>query len=341
MSKILVVGGSGYIGSVLVPVLARKHEVSVVDAGWFGYHLSESIPRIHKNLPNLEEADLAPFDQVIFLAGLSNDPMAEFSPLRNFIENAAYPTHLAYTCKKAGVKRFIYASTTSVYGRTSGEPQTEDMPAVSDYPYGMAKLQGERGCMALADSSFSVIALRKGTVGGYSPRMRLDLVTNVMFMKGLRDKKITVGNPNTFRPTLDVRDAARAYEHAVNAKPIDLSGVFNITGENQTLLDLAETIRGSIKDWLKIDVSLDIQDNFEPRNYRMNTSKARDVLGFEPMYDTRDTVFNLIQNRFAFKDFENPMYYNIIRFKELGLEVYKEPTSTAQTAVETPMEVHL
>lgn len=326
MSNILVVGGSGYVGCVVVPELQKKHSVTVLDAGWFGYYLSGDVPRLEKELPNLEVEDLKPFDNVIFLAGLSNDPMAEFSPYRNFVENAAYPAFLAYLSKRAGVKRYIYASTTSVYGRTGGEPQTEDMPAVSDYPYGMAKLSGEECCMALADSTFSVIALRKGTIGGYSPRMRLDLVTNVMFMTAVRDRVIKVGNPKTYRPTLDIRDAARAYKMAVEA-PSTMSGVFNITSENQTLLELAETVRSSVGDWLKLSVSLDVKDNPEPRDYRMDTSRARKVLGFEPLYDARDTVFHLVQNRYSFKDWDNPIYYNIKCFQTMQENAKKIRTS--------------
>jgi nucleoside-diphosphate-sugar epimerase len=113
--------------------------------------------------------DLHSYDQVIFLAGLSNDPMAEFSPSKNFIFNAAAPAYLAYTAKNAKVKRYIYASSCSVYGYTEDELFDETRPVSSNYPYGISKLQGEQAAMQLADKDFSVIALRKGTISGYSP----------------------------------------------------------------------------------------------------------------------------------------------------------------------------
>ena len=108
--KILIAGGAGYIGSVLAPkLLEHGYEVDVIDLLWFGNQLPISVNVIEKDIKDLKEEDLKKYKQVIFLAGLSNDPMAEFSPLRNFIENGSSPAYLAYISKRAGVKRFIYA----------------------------------------------------------------------------------------------------------------------------------------------------------------------------------------------------------------------------------------
>src|SRR5271166_6552164 len=173
--KILVAGGAGYIGNVLIPkLLDRGYKVDVVDLFWFGNYLPRQVGILNKDIFHLSIEDLEPYDQVIFLAGLSNDPMAEFSPSKNFIFNAAAPAYLAYMAKKAKVKRYIYASSCSVYGYTENELYDESRPVASSYPYGISKLQGEQGALQLADGDFSVIALRKGTVSGYSPRMRFD-----------------------------------------------------------------------------------------------------------------------------------------------------------------------
>ncbi len=115
------------------------------------------------------------------MAGLSNDPMAEFSPAKNFVFNAAAPAYLGYIAKIAKVKRYVYASSCSVYGYTENELFDETRPVSSSYPYGISKLQGEQAVMQLCDSDFSVISLRKGTVSGYSPRIRMDLIVNTMF----------------------------------------------------------------------------------------------------------------------------------------------------------------
>src|ERR1700674_2667381 len=158
--KILVAGGSGYIGSVLIPkLLDRGYEVNVVELFLFGNHLPEQVGVVQKDIFDLSVADLHGYEQVIFLAGLSNDPMAEFSPSKNFIFNAAAPAYLAYIAKKADVKRYVYASSCSVYGYTDKELFDETRPVSSSYPYGISKLQGEQAVMNLVGDGFSVISL--------------------------------------------------------------------------------------------------------------------------------------------------------------------------------------
>ena len=160
--NILVVGGAGYIGSRLIPdLIERGYKVDVLDLLWFGNHLPSEIEIIKKDIFSLTENDLKPYDQVLFLAGLSNDPMAEFSPALNFIANSSAPAYLAYISKKAKVKRYIYAGSCSVYGYTVDELYDENSPTISDYPYGISKLQGEQSVVQMQDDSFSVIAFRQ------------------------------------------------------------------------------------------------------------------------------------------------------------------------------------
>src|SRR3984885_3990151 len=210
--RLLIAGGAGYVGSALIPrLLERGYLVDVVDLFWFGNYLPTETGLLNKDLFDVTVEDLKDYDQVIFLAGLSNDPMAEYSPNKNFVYNAAAPAYLAYTAKKAGVKRYVYASSCSVYGYTVNELYDEARPAVSSYPYGISKLQGEQAVMNLADDSFSVISLRKGTISGYSPRMRLDLIVNTMFKSAMRDRAITIINPYIWTPFLGIEDAATGY----------------------------------------------------------------------------------------------------------------------------------
>jgi len=141
--RTLVAGGAGYVGSALIPtLLERGQSVDVVDLFWFGNQLDKQVGILHKDIFDLTVEDLKGYDTVLFLAGLSNDPMADFSPSKNFVFNAASPAYLAYTAKKAGVKRFVYASSCSVYGYTENELFDEDCPVSSSYPYGISKLQG-------------------------------------------------------------------------------------------------------------------------------------------------------------------------------------------------------
>lgn len=315
--KILIAGGAGYIGSVLAPkLLEHGYEVDVIDLLWFGNQLPISVNVIEKDIKDLKEEDLKKYKQVIFLAGLSNDPMAEFSPLRNFIENGSSPAYLAYISKRAGVKRFIYAGSCSVYGYTVNELYDESSPTVSHYPYGISKLQGEFASMQLQDNDFSVICFRQGTVSGYSPRMRFDLIVNAMFKSAVSENIITVNNPSIWRPILAIQDAATAYVRAVQAEE-SISGVFNIASENCTVGEVADYVKDGINNYLKIDSQIDIKQIQDFRNYKVSTKKAENILSYKPQFTVNRIIKELVEHYDMINDFDNPNYYNIRTFKEL------------------------
>lgn len=315
--RIVIVGGCGYIGSSLAPrLLGRGYEVKVYDLLWFGNHLPEAMTVEKRDVMTLSEDDLSGVDVVIFLAGVSNDPMAEFSPSRNFIFNASCPSYLAYIAKRAGVKRIIHGGSCSVYGYAVNQLYDETAPAVSSYPYGISKLQGEFGCLQLCDDGFSVIALRKGTVSGYSPRMRLDLVVNTMFKSALEQGVITVNNPSIWRPILSISDAVDAYVRSVEAAP-DISGVFNIASGNYTIGAVADQVAEAVGDTMKVEARIDVKNRQDYRNYKVSWEKARNVLGFHPKHEIKDIVKNLVDNIERFRDFGNPAYYNFETFKAL------------------------
>lgn len=322
--KVLIAGGAGYVGSVLIPrLLDRGYKVDVVDLFWFGNHLPQQIGILHKDIFQLSVEDLEPYDQVIFLAGLSNDPMAEFSPSKNFIFNAAAPAYLAYTAKNAKVKRYIYASSCSVYGYTEDELFDETRPVSSTYPYGISKLQGEQAAMQLADENFSVIALRKGTISGYSPRMRFDLIVNTMFRNAVREHVITVNNPSIWRPILSLEDAATAYIRSIEAN-YKLSGIFNVASGNYTVGEVADMVRAEVVERLGTPVTLNIKHIQDFRNYKVSTEKASNVLSFHSVGSVKSIVLSLIDNMEKFQDWDNPLYSNIQAFKKLesGIDVY-------------------
>lgn len=326
--KILVAGGAGYLGSVLIPKLfERGYAVDVVDLFWFGNHLPKETGILRKDIFDLTTGDLGGYDQVVFLAGLSNDPMAEFSPSKNFIFNAAAPAYLAYIAKKAAVKRYIYACSCSVYGYTENELFDETRPAVSSYPYGISKLQGEQAVMNLMDKDFSVISLRKGTVCGYSPRMRLDLIINTMFKSALKDNTITVNNPSIWRPILSIGDAANAYIRAVEANQ-SISGIFNIASGNYTVGEIGDLVRAAIEQQLDLKINLVIKHIKDFRNYKVSVQKAANILSFHPYDDVKSIVADLIANRAKFSDWDNAYYYNIRRLKELEAEAAERPLAS-------------
>jgi nucleoside-diphosphate-sugar epimerase len=315
--KILIAGGAGYVGSALIPkLLERGYSVDVVDLFWFGNHLPSAVNILQKDIFELKTEDLAGYEQVLFLAGLSNDPMAEFSPSKNFVYNAAAPAFLAYTAKRAKVKRYVYACSCSVYGYTVNELYDETRPAVSSYPYGIPKLQGEQAVLSLMDDDFSVISIRKGTVCGYSPRMRLDLIINTMFKSALRDGVITVNNPSIWRPVLSVQDAANAYIRAIEAH-MSISGIYNVASGNCTVGEIGDLVKQAIAEELGIKVCLNIKHIQDYRNYKVSISKAENVLSFHPQDDVRKIVLSLVENKSKFEDWDNPEYYNILRLKEI------------------------
>lgn len=315
--RILAAGGAGYIGCKLIPVLLEHgYDVDVVDLLWFGNHLPGNVSVFKKDLFKCQPDDLKDYDQVIFLAGLSNDPMAEFDPSMNFIFNGALPSYVAFVAKNASVKRFIYASSCSVYGYTVNELYDEDSPVTCAYPYGISKLQGERGVLQLQDKDFSVIALRQGTVCGYSPRMRLDLIVNTMFKYAMTERKVTVNNPSIWRPILDIRDAATAYLRAIQAD-YSLSGVYNVSSGNYTVGQVGDMVKYEMEELLREKVSIELKSIHDFRNYKVTTDRARTYLGFQPQHTIEDIIENLYENRACFEDYDNDQYYNIRVFEEL------------------------
>ena len=315
--KILIAGGAGYIGSVVIPkLLDRGYEVDAVDLLWFGNNLPKEVRIFQKDIFELHEKELEGYDEVIFLAGLSNDPMAEFSPARNFISNASSPAYLAYIAKRVGVKRFIFAGSCSVYGYTVNELYDENSPAISNYPYGISKLQGEQAVMQMKDKEFSVIAFRQGTVSGYSPRMRLDLIVNTMFKTALATGEIVINNPSIWRPILGIQDAASAYVRAVESAQ-EISGIFNISSGNYTVGEVADFVKEAVEKKLQKKVKLNIKNVKDFRNYKVTCEKAMNMLSFKPAHSVESILDELTENLGKFKDFDNPNYYNIQVFKKL------------------------
>jgi nucleoside-diphosphate-sugar epimerase len=210
----------------------------------------------------------------------------------------------------------VYASSCSVYGYTENELFDETRPVSSGYPYGISKLQGEQAVLQFIDKQFSVISLRKGTISGYSPRMRLDLIINTMFKSAMKDHTITVNNPSIWRPILAIDDAATAYIRAIEAND-GTSGVFNVASGNYTVGEVADLVRAAIKERMDLEVGLEIKHIDDFRNYKVSTQKAANVLSFHAAGDVKSIVYNLVDNLNKFRDFDNPQYSNIQSFKKI------------------------
>jgi nucleoside-diphosphate-sugar epimerase len=317
MKKILVIGGAGYVGSRLSNHLSGSgHEIHVLDKFWFGDFLSPGIKRIKKDLWKIKSNDLDGFDAIVFIAGLANDPMAMFRADLNFIENAAAPAYIAHISKQAGVKRFVYASSCSVYGYTKNEILDENSIINPNYPYGIAKLQSEYGIMSLVDNDFSPIILRKGTICGWSPKMRYDLVVNTMLKDTVVSKKIIVNNPDLWRPLIDIRDVIQGYEKAISAD-LSISGIYNLSGINLSIGDLGKKIHDHLI-LLGFDNELIINNIEDIRNYKVSTSKIEKELKYKATYTIIDSLNEILHNIDTKDyDFNNPIFYNIETFKKV------------------------
>ena len=316
--KVFIAGGGGFIGTRLANQLNQSGwDVTVLDYFWFGDYLDDGIRKqtggiFDLTLDSFEEEN---YHAVVFLAGLSNDPMANYDPVGNFVENGASPSYLAFLTKKAGIPRFVYASSCSEYGFTDGDSMDETSSPSPQYPYGIAKLQAESAIMMLEDETFRPISLRKGTVGGWSPRMRYDLVVNAMTKSALTKGQITVNNPSLWRPLVDIRDVVQSYVLSIEAD-LSISGIFNISNKNYTVGEIAEQVQKQLA-VLGHASTIETKHIQDVRNYKASNQKARDLLGFDPQYDIGDSVKELLQNTdLNNHDFSDKIYYNIETYKE-------------------------
>ena len=319
--KILVTGGAGYIGSVLVPILVGEgHNVTVVDKLIFGNNLKDfsGFTLYERNVLDLEPAWLDGVDAVIHLAGLSNDPMADFKPRDNFIHNNAVTAHLVYLCKQKKIKRFIFGSTCSVYGCSAVRDMVETDPVSPGFPYGISKMQAEYAINSATDDIFRPIIFRQATVYGLAPRMRFDLAVNTMTKFGVRTGKILVNNPDLWRPLVYIKDLAQAYLAALKQPP-EVTGIYNIANKNYTILDIAKEVQAALVA-RGIKCELEIQHKEDIRNYRVNTAKAKETFNFSPQTEIVQAV-NEILDKLGDKD--NPAWENR---KFINLEIYKDRT---------------
>jgi nucleoside-diphosphate-sugar epimerase len=283
--RVLVTGGCGYVGSVLVPkLLEAGHNVIVIDLEWFGNRLAP-----HENLL-CQRADFKDFrplntDAVIHLAGIANDPCGELNPKLAWETNALGTAQLARVCAEARVKQFIYASSGSVYGLSDLERVTEDAPLVPISDYNKTKLVAERCVMSYADK-MRVQIVRPATVCGYSPRMRLDVVVNMLTVQALTKGQITVLGGEQTRPNIHIEDMTDLYCWLLE-RP-DLSGIFNAGFENLTVKAIAEMVQeltGSL---------IEVLPSNDPRSYRMDSSKLL-AEGFKPKLGVSHAIFDICQ----------------------------------------------
>ncbi len=291
IERVLVIGGGGYLGSVLVGELLRSgYAVRVLDnfiygrGALTGLEPSGALATVDGDIRNIQTivSCLADVDAVVLLAAVVGDPASQTRPTQTIETNLLAAQAIAFACRSQQINRFLFASTCSVYGR--GESLlTEESPLSPVSLYARTKIASEQSILALADEAFSPTILRMGTLYGLSPRMRFDLVVNTMTMKAFVDRRITVFGGAQWRPLLDVNDAARAYV-ACLAAPLESVGkrVFNVGSEEQNyqIGEIAQFVSDALG-----GIEIERQEsNMDVRDYRVSFMAIQEALGFRPCH---------------------------------------------------------
>lgn len=323
--KILVTGGAGYVGAVLVPkLLAQGYQVNVLDLYIYGDVLEEH-PDLNQIKGDLRDAAAVAeavegCDAVIHLACISNDPSFELNPeLGKSINYDAFGP-LVQAAKAAGARRFIYASSSSVYGIKEDPEVTEDLPLDPLTDYSKYKAMCETDLLAAREPGFAVMIVRPATVCGYSPRLRLDLTVNILTNHAVNNNKITVFGGAQKRPNLHIEDMTDFYLQALTWTDDQVDGtIYNVGYENHTVMKIAEMVKHVVGQEVDI-VTTPTDDN---RSYHISADKIRRELGFEPRRTIEDAVTDLVK---AFEAGQIPdsmtdeKYFNIKMMQSIDME---------------------
>ncbi|GFK94951.1 UDP-glucose 4-epimerase [Fundidesulfovibrio magnetotacticus] len=327
--RILVTGGAGYVGSALVPRLLREgYEVRVLDLYIYGDHVLDEV-KGHPGLTEIKgdmrdrallERAAAGCDSVIHLACISNDPSFELDPgLGKSINYDAF-LDLVDVSKQAGARRFIYASSSSVYGIKDEEQVTEDLSLEPLTDYSKYKAMCEDVLLNAGSASFVPLVIRPSTVCGYAPRLRLDVVVNILTNHAYHTRKIKVFGGEQLRPNIHINDMVDVYIQGMLWEDKDIfNKIYNVGYMNQKVRELGELVRETVGG----DIDMEIVPTNDNRSYRVSSEKIRRELGFAPKFDIQDAVRDLVD---AFKagkvpnSMTDPIYFNIKRMQEINLK---------------------
>ena len=267
--RILVTGGCGYVGSVLVPrLLSEGHNLLVIDDQWFGNFLTSHAELVirKKSINEIDEADISGIEAVIHLANVANDPSVELNPTFSWEVNVLHTTQFLELCKRAkSLKKFMFASSGSVYGVKSESNVTEELSLVPISAYNKTKMSAERVCLSYAEY-FDVICVRPATVCGVSPRMRFDVVVNMFVLQAFTKGKITVLGGEQVRPNIHIDDMASVYTHFLGKNGLG-SEIYNAGFENISVMDIAKMVQEVFK------VEIEVKPSNDPRSYRQDSTK--------------------------------------------------------------------
>ncbi len=325
MNKIFITGGAGYVGAMLVPhLLEEGYELTVLDLMIYGVDVLPSHPNLNTIKGDIRDQtllrELIPdHDAVIHLACISNDPSFELNPKLGKSINLDAFRPLVEISKSASIKRFVYASTSSVYGIKEEEDVHEEMILEPLTDYSRFKADCEKILAEYQSEDFTMVTIRPATVCGYSPRQRLDVVVNILTNLAYHKREISVFGGDQLRPNIHIADMVEAYMVLLKAPKGQIAGkVFNAGYENQPVRDLAETVKSVVGQDVKL-ITTPTDDN---RSYHISSKKIKEELGFEAKYSIREAVedlCNAFENGLLPNSLKNEMYFNIKRMQSLAL----------------------
>ncbi|MBL1074083.1 SDR family oxidoreductase [Nocardia sp. 2] len=303
--RVLVTGHQGYLGTVMVPVLqGAGHDVTGLDSGYFADCVLGEAPAAPPTLPvdlrDVTVDQLSGFDAVVHLAALSNDPLGALAPQITYDINHHASVRLARLAKEAGVQRFLYASTCSVYGAAGDGLVTEDAPLRPLTPYAESKVKVEDDVANLADSGFSPVFLRNATAFGFSPRLRADIVLNNLVGYAVLTGEVKVLSDGTpWRPLVHARDIAAGFAVCLDAPSEAIHcRAYNVGTEanNLTVAEIAQSVVEAVPDSTLVITG---ESGADPRSYRVDFSYARKELGFEARWSIPEGAAELYREYVA------------------------------------------
>ncbi len=325
--RVLILGGGGYVGTLLSVKLSIDHFVVVYDTFWYGNHFPVE-SRVNPNL-KIVKGDIRDLEKVkdyinnaeiiVHLACISNDPSYDLNPQLGKAINFDCLPSLIELIKKSGNKTLIYASSSSVYGVKEEERVTEDLTLNPLTDYSKYKAKSEELILEKADNNLTAVIVRPATICGYSPRQRLDLSVNILTNFAINKGFINVHGGEQHRPNLHIDDMVRAYELLINVSPEKIQNkIYNIGGENLKIIEIAKKVKEVIGE----DLEIKIQKTDDLRSYRVDSQFIKKDLGFQPKKTVKDAILDLqvaFSKNLLPNSFNDKKYFNLQTLSSIKL----------------------
>ena len=326
IKKIFITGGAGYVGAMLAPSLISKgYELTIYDLMIYGENVITDNPKIKKITGDIRDIEnvkksMKGHDAVIHLACISNDPSFELNPNLGKSINLYAFEPMVKAARELNIKRFIYASSSSVYGIKNEKNVHEGMSLEPLTDYSKFKAECESILSRYNTEDFTTVTIRPATVCGYSTRQRLDVVVNILTNLGYHKRKITVFGGDQLRPNLHIKDMIQSYYLVLKAnKSLISNQIFNVGSQNQKVIDLANITKKIIGE----DVILESTPTNDNRSYHISSKKISEILNFNTQFTVQDAVLDLkkaFDEKLLVNTLENEMYYNIKRMQSYQLK---------------------